>query len=95
MPNTQTENLITAKTETVTALNVCRGDVIRVGGTHTVVDLRNIGLGHKRLQFADGNAYILARSQTIQVTRLYLPPAARPPRPGQHPAAPCHQGTPA
>jgi hypothetical protein len=59
------------KCETTSANGVRRGDVITVRGRpRTIVDLRNIGLTHKLLHFADGTTHLLNRSQTIQVTRL-------------------------
>jgi hypothetical protein len=62
------------KTETVSAARVRRGDVIIVRGMPcTVVNLRDIGRTHKLLQFANGKTHLLARSQTIQVTRLHAP----------------------
>jgi hypothetical protein len=65
-----------AKTETVTvtAAGVRHNDVIKIGGIpRRVVDMRNIGITHKRLPLADGNAYALAHSQTVEVTRFYFP----------------------
>ncbi|WP_431044021.1 hypothetical protein ACQUSR_20405 [Streptomyces sp. P1-3] len=49
-------------------------DVISVGGIpHTVADVRELPGNRKRLQFEDGNAYVIGRSVLIEVTRVYVP----------------------
>ena len=59
---------------TTTGDGIRPGDVIAVGGIpHAVEDVRELAGSRKRLQFADGNAYVLGRSMTIEVTRTYAP----------------------
>ncbi|MBL1118831.1 hypothetical protein JK364_41690 [Streptomyces sp. 110] len=67
------------QTVTVTGDRVRPGDVIAVGGIpHAVEDVRELVGNRKRLQFADGNAYVLGRSITVEVTRTYIPVHGRP-----------------
>ena len=48
------------------------GDSIAIGGlAHTVEDVRSVADGHKRrLEFSDGNVYVLGSNKRIEVTRL-------------------------
>ncbi|WP_411144724.1 hypothetical protein [Streptomyces sp. x-80] len=54
-------------------------DLIDVGGNlHRVVDVRAIlAGGRRRLQFADGNAYVLGDGARIKVTRTIAPARGR------------------
>lgn len=62
------------RTVTTTGAAVRPGDVISVGGIHhTVDDVRELPRARKRLQFADGNAYVLTRTTSIVVTRHHIP----------------------
>ncbi|MCK7624607.1 hypothetical protein MUU72_16120 [Streptomyces sp. RS10V-4] len=64
---------------TVPGAEVRPGDLVAVGGIpHTVVDTRELGGFRKRLQFADGNAYVLARTALIEVARPHGPRGAAP-----------------
>jgi hypothetical protein len=63
---------------TTTGDGVRPGDVIIVGGIpHAVQDVRELAGSRKRLQFADGNAYVLGRSLTIEVMRTPAPAYGR------------------
>ncbi|MET7615856.1 hypothetical protein [Streptomyces sp. NPDC005408] len=67
----------------VTADGVRRGDVIAVGGIpHTVCDVREVSGRRKRLEFADGNAYVLGARVAIRVTRARSGGARRVPPAG-------------
>ena len=62
------------ETARVTGDAVQPGDIITVGGLpHTVIDVRELANHRKRLQFADGNAYVLGPSVPIEVMRVYPP----------------------
>lgn len=62
------------QTVTIAADSVRPRDVITVGGIpHTVADVRELAGRRKRLQFEDGNAYVVGRSRLIEVTRVYVP----------------------
>ncbi|MGW7516630.1 hypothetical protein ACWGJ2_13660 [Streptomyces sp. NPDC054796] len=62
------------RTLTVLASDLRPGDVIAVGGIpHRVRDVREVYPARKRVEFEDGNAYVLARTRTIDVTRRYEP----------------------
>jgi hypothetical protein len=61
------------QTLTVTGDAVHRGDVISVGGiAHQVRDIREVHPQRKRLEFEDGNVYVLGVRVTIKVTRICL-----------------------
>ena len=67
------------QTVTTTGDGIRPGDVIAVGGIpHAVENVRELVGSRKRLQFADGNGYVLGRSMTIEVTRIYAPVHGRP-----------------
>jgi hypothetical protein len=56
----------------VTGDGVRRGDVVEVGGLlHRVRDVRELRGRRKRLEFEDGNAYVLGPSIVITVARVY------------------------
>ncbi|MFF2813172.1 hypothetical protein ACFVT2_39630 [Streptomyces sp. NPDC058000] len=58
---------------TVRGAEVRPRDVVSIGGNpHTVIDTRELAGFRKRLQFADGNAYVLARTALIEVSRPYV-----------------------
>lgn len=58
------------------------GDVITVGGIpHTVRDVRGVLSARKRLEFEDGNAYVVGRSHPIEVSRVYPLPGRNVPGP--------------
>lgn len=90
------------QTLTVTGDGVYRGDVIAVGGIpHRVRDVREVYPRRRRLEFEDGNAYVLGAGVTIEVTRTYvsthrrlLPAGTRTPRQaatGRHTNVTAHQ----
>lgn len=57
-------------TVTVTGDGVLVGDVITVGGIpHVVRDVRGVQPARKRVEFEDGNAYVLGRHHPIEVAR--------------------------
>ncbi|MEU7178695.1 MULTISPECIES: hypothetical protein [Streptomyces] len=57
---------------TVLGSEVRINDIIEVGGNlHRIVDVRAIHGTRRRLQFADGNAYILGCSMRIGITRAF------------------------
>ncbi|URM89956.1 hypothetical protein LUW75_08130 [Streptomyces sp. MRC013] len=61
---------LTVRTVEVTGDQVRVGDVIAVGGLpHTVSDVRQVRPDRRRLEFEDGNAYVLVRGRLIQVVR--------------------------
>ncbi|WP_228979915.1 hypothetical protein [Streptomyces sp. DH12] len=61
---------LTVRTLEVTGDGVRVGDVIAVGGVpHTVGDVRQVLPDRRRLEFEDGNAYVLGRARTIRVVR--------------------------
>lgn len=65
-------------TLTVTGDGVYRGDVIAVGGIpHRVRDVREVYPRRRRLEFEDGNAYILGAAVPIEVIRTYISVARR------------------
>lgn len=69
MPDT-----ILTTTVTITGDGIRINDVISVGGIpHAVADMRDVSPNCKRLQFQDGNAYVLPRSMAIEVTRVVMP----------------------
>ncbi|EST23167.1 hypothetical protein N566_25985 [Streptomycetaceae bacterium MP113-05] len=56
----------------VTGDGVRRGDVVEVGGLlHRVRDVRELRGRRKRLEFEDGNAYVLGPCIVITVARVY------------------------
>ncbi|MEV6163409.1 hypothetical protein AB0L71_16020 [Streptomyces sp. NPDC052052] len=60
-----------ARNVVVTGDGVRVGDVISVGGTpHTVCDVRGVQPDRKRLEFEDGNVYVLGRSRPVRVVRM-------------------------
>jgi hypothetical protein len=62
-----------AETLTVAGDQVRIGDVINVGGIpHRIRDMREVYPRRRRLEFDDGNAYVLAVTRTIEVTRTYV-----------------------
>ncbi|CAM5285393.1 hypothetical protein [Streptomyces fumanus] len=72
------------QTVTTTGDSVRRGDVISVGGIpHVVADVREVHGRRKLLRFQDGNAYVLPRAMTIEVTRVYTPRRAATPAQGR------------
>ncbi|GGP90511.1 hypothetical protein [Streptomyces roseolilacinus] len=61
---------LTVRTVEVTGDQVRVGDVIAVGGLpHTVSDVRQVRPDRRRLEFEDGNAYVLGRGRSIRVVR--------------------------
>ncbi|GAA2932461.1 hypothetical protein GCM10020221_30290 [Streptomyces thioluteus] len=67
---------------TVTGDGVRVGDVVAIGGIpHRVRDVRCVLPARTRLEFEDGNAYVVGRSHPIEVSRAYpLPGRALPAR---------------
>jgi hypothetical protein len=64
---------------TVTGDSVRVGDGVTVGGIpHRVVDVCEVPGNRKRLQFADGNSYVMARHMRIDITRAADPSDHRP-----------------
>ncbi|MFE7117406.1 hypothetical protein ACFU99_18530 [Streptomyces sp. NPDC057654] len=62
------------QTVTIAADSVRPRDVVTVGGIpHVVADVRELAGRRKRLEFEDGNAYVVGRSVHIEVTRVYVP----------------------
>ncbi|MDT9683264.1 hypothetical protein RND61_14460 [Streptomyces sp. TRM76323] len=60
------------RTLEVTGDQVRVGDVITVGGLpHTVSGVRQVRPDRRRLEFEDGNAYVLGRGRAIRVVRTY------------------------
>ncbi|KNB49645.1 hypothetical protein [Streptomyces caatingaensis] len=69
-------------TVTVTGDGVRVGDVVAIGGIpHRVRDVRCVLPARTRLEFEDGNAYVVGRSHPIEVARAF-------PFPGPMPSGP-------
>ncbi|WKX70062.1 hypothetical protein [Streptomyces sp. XD-27] len=63
---------------TVTGDTVRTGDVIAIGGIpHRVATMLDVPGSRKRLQFEDGNAYVMPRSAVIDVARVCVTPRSR------------------
>ncbi|MGW3293542.1 hypothetical protein ACWC9S_06220 [Streptomyces xiamenensis] len=62
------------RTIVVNGSDVRVGDVVSMGGIpQRVRELRELMPSRKKLIFEDGNAYILGKFLTIEVTRLHAP----------------------
>ncbi|WP_326693335.1 MULTISPECIES: hypothetical protein [unclassified Streptomyces] len=64
---------------TVTGTSINTGDSINVGGIPlTVIDVRDVAGGRKRIEFCDGNVFVLGRHKTINIVRSVQLANARP-----------------
>lgn len=74
----------TVQALTITGANIRVGDSISVGGIPvSVVDVRDVAPDRKRVEFCDGNTFVLGRRQTISVVRTVR--AVARPRTGRRP----------